>query len=129
MKKILFASFAVVVAVALVSFTNAEKKSSKFDCTWFIYNKLGQAYPTSATEAKVRTDYRQLVTGEDINSLCPETHQLCAICVNSSSLVNGVLRPIIVGDPVESNINAYFTGTGNKPLVVDFPGSIAEKQN
>lgn len=126
MKKILFGSLAAVLAIAFVSFTNAETKSSKFVCKWFVYNKTGQAYPTTEAEAKVQTDYRALLGTESISLLCPDTEKLCAICVENTTTIAGVVRPVIAGDQVENKIHLYFTGT-NDPNLVDFQGFIAEK--
>lgn len=131
MKKFKLSLLASLTAIALVSYTNAASQSNKFACTWFLYDDPTTPgwvcdYPTTAAQAKNPMNYRPLTAGENINVLCPSTVVLCAICVERAQFINGILRPIITGDPVEAKINAYFMS--NNPAIIDYPGFIAEKE-
>lgn len=140
MKKIILGSLAIVFAVVLVSFTNKAENSAKFACTWFVFDDNSSTNPgatgngngvPTASEALDQLNFKEVTEGT-ASTLCPQTDQLCAICVETTTLVNNVKRPVILSTTIENKIRQYYgqfvpTLPAQDPAVVDFPGVIKEK--
>lgn len=127
MKKYLFGIMSIAFAVALVSFTSAEKNAKKYDCTWFVFDDNNDDIATQS-EALNQLNYRLPSGSEDVNELCQLTDKICAICADQE-VVNGVARPKITGQTIGATLTAYFgSGAGqNDPEAFDYPGQILEK--
>lgn len=127
MRTSILRTVSVLAAIAMLGHTSSN--SPKYFCQWFVYDdpsSTGVEYPFTLVQARNQLNYRSLYPGESVSSLCPGTEKICAICAENTKLINGILRPVINGEIIESKLNLYFSSGGNSILMVDYPGFIAE---
>ena len=135
MKKILFGSIAVVMAIAFVSFTNAETKSSKFVCTWFLFDDNSATNPgatgnadgvATPAESIVPANYKFINPQTQAAVLCSREVKLCAICADNITGSGTSAKPVLTStEQVRIAIDQY--NLFNDPTLVDNSARILEK--
>lgn len=82
MKKQVLSILTIALAVVGSAFTLKVQPTATFQCEWYIY----EGAPTSGYDNFA--NYRPLQPGESVETLCADTEDLCAVCIDVSTDLN-----------------------------------------
>lgn len=112
MKKVLVSALVAAILAITTSYRNKELANY---CNWFIYDDVDDDLANTYSEAMNPQNYRLMTLAEQRELLCEGTEKICCICAEDTQIMYGVIRPVLLWEPVGFEIMYLFNYSGYTP--------------